>query len=128
MPADLLWLDADACLSTQDVLNDALVVGEALGMQQQAAAAVASLQQRMDTAKALVAQLPPVQHPKVRVKSASTDPCSLAACCIQQPAHQNAAKLRLGTLISDGLSNSSAVNAVQHVRFCSVDKLQERNP
>jgi ABC-type Fe3+-hydroxamate transport system substrate-binding protein len=54
------------CLLLQDVLNDALVVGEALGLQQQAAAAVAALQQRMDTAKALVAQLPPLQHPKVR--------------------------------------------------------------
>jgi ABC-type Fe3+-hydroxamate transport system substrate-binding protein len=49
----------------QDVLNDAVVVGEALGLQQQAAAAVASLQQRMDAAKKLVAELPPVQHPLV---------------------------------------------------------------
>ena len=52
-------------LLLQDVLNDALVVGEALGLQQQAAAAVAALQQRMDRAKQLVAELPPVQHPKV---------------------------------------------------------------
>jgi hypothetical protein len=49
----------------QDVLHDALEVGEALGLQQQAAAAVAALQQRMDAAKQLVATLPPVQHPKV---------------------------------------------------------------
>jgi len=54
-------------LSLQDVLADALVVGEALGLQQQAAAAVAALQQRMDSAKALVAQLPPMPHPKVIV-------------------------------------------------------------
>lgn len=53
------------CLLLQDVLNDVLVVGEALGMQQQAAAAVAALQQRMDNAKALVAQLPPLEHLKV---------------------------------------------------------------
>jgi hypothetical protein len=49
----------------QDVLNDAVVVGEALGLQQQAAAAVASLKQRMDAAKKLVAELPPVMHPVV---------------------------------------------------------------
>jgi hypothetical protein len=54
------------CLLLQDVLNDAIVVGEALGLQQQAAAAVAALQQRMESAKALVAQLPPLQHPKVQ--------------------------------------------------------------
>lgn len=55
-----------ACCGMQDVLNDALVVGEALGLQEQAAAAVAALQQRMDRAKQLVAELPPVKHPKVR--------------------------------------------------------------
>lgn len=59
-------LPACCCVCVlQDVLNDAVVVGEALGLQQQAAAAVASLQQRMDAAKKLVAELPPVQHPVV---------------------------------------------------------------
>lgn len=47
------------------MLNDALVVGEALGLQQQAAAAVAALQQRMESAKGLVAALPPVKHNQV---------------------------------------------------------------
>lgn len=46
------------------------MVGEALGLQQQAAAVVAALQQRMDAAKQLVATLPPVQHPKVRALAA----------------------------------------------------------
>lgn len=56
---------ASACCCAQDVLADTITVGEALGLQQQAAEAAAALHQRMDKAKQLVAELPPLKHPKV---------------------------------------------------------------
>ena len=46
----------------EDVLLDALVVGRELGLQQQAADAVAALQQRVAAAKAFVGQQPPLKH------------------------------------------------------------------
>lgn len=67
-------------LQLQEVLQDALTVGEALGLQQEAAAAVAALQARMDAAKGLVASLPPLKHPKVclLVGDAAARSCLLA--------------------------------------------------
>eukprot|EP00878_Enallax_costatus_P037128 GHUV01041922.1.p1 GENE.GHUV01041922.1~~GHUV01041922.1.p1 ORF type:complete len:353 (+),score=119.72 GHUV01041922.1:1682-2740(+) len=46
----------------EDVLQDAMIVGRELGLEQQAANAVAALQQRVAAAKAFVAQQPPLQH------------------------------------------------------------------
>lgn len=47
------------------MLADALVVGEALGLQAQAAAAVEGLRRRLASTQALVASLPPLKHPNV---------------------------------------------------------------
>jgi ABC-type Fe3+-hydroxamate transport system substrate-binding protein len=49
----------------EDVLQDALVVGEALGLQSQAAAAVAALRARVGAALSFVAQQPPLAAPVV---------------------------------------------------------------
>lgn len=46
----------------EDVMQDALIVGRELQLEQQAADAVAALQQRIQAAKAFVAQQPPLKH------------------------------------------------------------------
>eukprot|EP00879_Flechtneria_rotunda_P017308 GHRR01018132.1.p1 GENE.GHRR01018132.1~~GHRR01018132.1.p1 ORF type:complete len:251 (+),score=99.96 GHRR01018132.1:251-1003(+) len=46
----------------EEVLQDALLVGDALGLQQQAQEAVAGLQRRINAAQAFLAQQPPLQH------------------------------------------------------------------
>jgi ABC-type Fe3+-hydroxamate transport system substrate-binding protein len=51
----------------EDVLHDAIVVGEALGLQSQAAAAVAALRARVDAALSFVARQPPLTAPVVAV-------------------------------------------------------------
>jgi ABC-type Fe3+-hydroxamate transport system substrate-binding protein len=51
----------------EDVLHDAIVVGEALGLQSQAAAAVAALRARVDAALSFVARQPPLAAPVVAV-------------------------------------------------------------
>lgn len=51
--------------SIEDVLQDALRVGDALGLRPQAEAAVAALQARVDAALAFVAQQQPLAHPVV---------------------------------------------------------------
>jgi ABC-type Fe3+-hydroxamate transport system substrate-binding protein len=49
----------------EDVLQDALVVGEALGLQNEAEAAVAALRGRVDAALSFVARQPPLAVPVV---------------------------------------------------------------
>lgn len=56
----------------EDVMNDAMVVGKELGLEQQAADAVAALQRRVTAAKAFVAQQPPLQHNVVSPELAQT--------------------------------------------------------
>jgi ABC-type Fe3+-hydroxamate transport system substrate-binding protein len=51
----------------EDVLHDAIVVGEALGLQSQAAAAVAALRARVNAALSFVARQPPLAAPVVAV-------------------------------------------------------------
>lgn len=46
----------------EDVLHDALIMGKQLGLEQQAATAVAALQQRIATARSFVAQQPPLRN------------------------------------------------------------------
>lgn len=46
----------------EEVLDDALVIGKELGLQQQALEAVAALQKRITAAKEFVARQPPLQH------------------------------------------------------------------